>query len=120
MHDSCRDRSSLAIGADVRAILSGFELVEMAHHGRTTVCCGSGGLVSLIEPGLCEARAQTRVAEFRATEADRLVTACASCARRLSAAAGPGTVLHYLELVFSCRVDWGGADERLFSPWQGT
>lgn len=113
VHDSCSDRASGAIGTAVREMLAGYVLVEMEHSGSQTICCGSGGLVSCVDPDLSAARAQTRVDEFRASGADRMVTACVNCSHRLGAAARPGDVLHYLELVFGVRIDWTDVDAKL-------
>ncbi|HEY5529114.1 MAG TPA: molybdopterin-dependent oxidoreductase [Thermoleophilia bacterium] len=119
VHDSCPDRASLTVGGDVRAILSGYELVEMEHFGKNTICCGSGGLVSSVDPELCDTRARTRVEEFRATGAVRLVTSCVNCAHRLNGAAGAGEVLHYLELVFDVWIDWVDVNEMLVTLSDG-
>jgi len=112
VHDSCSDRASGAIGAAVREMLAGYSLVEMEHSGSHTMCCGSGGLVSCVDPDLSRARAQTRVDEFHASGADLMVTACVNCSHRLGAAA-QGDVLHYLELVFGTRIDWIDVDAKL-------
>jgi fumarate reductase (CoM/CoB) subunit B len=105
VHDSCRDRREL-FARDVRMIISGYSLVEMEHHGTKTICCGSGGMVSAVDPDLCERRVQARLDEYRATGADHLITTCPTCSYTLSKHTTAGKVLHYLELLFGTRIDW--------------
>ncbi|MCA9976789.1 MAG: (Fe-S)-binding protein [Anaerolineales bacterium] len=119
IHDSCPDRYDLAAGKQVRALLSGHPLLEMEHHGRETICCGSGGIVSMIDPALSEQRAHERMAEFSATGADRCVTACMSCAHRLARVAPEGTVVHCLELVFATHVDYAQMAANVQAMWEG-
>jgi fumarate reductase (CoM/CoB) subunit B len=106
VHDSCPDRYGVSVGKDIRDLLAGFELIEMEHYGQNTLCCGSGGIVSMIDPDLCQARAERRMREWTATNAQRCVTACMACAHRLGRAAQPGQVVHCLELIFGISVDY--------------
>lgn len=124
IHDACADRFSQAIGREVRHLLAGYPLVEMEHHGATALCCGSGGIVSMVDPELCQTRAQTRLAEFDETGAARCVTACMGCAKRLVAAlpAGSGAssrVIHLLELIFDLPVDHNQVQQQVTAMWQG-
>lgn len=113
VHDSCPDREAFFIGAGVRRLLSGSIVMEMEDVGRHTMCCGSGGLVSSVDPSSCEVAADDRVGQYLASGADRLVTACASCSHRLSGSAGSGDVVHYLELVFKTPIDWDDVNRKL-------
>ena len=118
VHDSCVDRSG-QIGAAVRRVLDGSRLVEMAHHGATTICCGSGGIVSMADPDLCAERARTRLAEFEQTGARECVTACMACAYRLQRAGRIPGVVHLLELAFGIRVDYDQVRARGQALWEG-
>ena len=117
VHDSCPDREG-KMGKHVRQILSKHEMVEMAHHGAATICCGSGGIVSMIDPELCTQRAEARLAEFHDVDADMCVTYCMSCAHRLSRAAEPGKVRHLLELAFNRSLDYTQIQHRSEAMWQ--
>ena len=129
VHDACPDRFSGRIGALVRQLLAGHALAEMDHHGPDAVCCGAGGIVSMVDPALCGARARSRIAEFHATGAQYCVTACMSCSKRLEAAdtaaacpgkdAAAGGVVHLLELIFDTAVDQHQVKERISQMWQG-
>ncbi len=119
VHDSCADRYDLATGTQIRALLSGHPLVEMEHHGRDTLCCGSGGIVSTVAPELAKQRARTRVAEFSATGADRCVTACMACAHRLARTSSEDDVVHCLELVFGISVDYAQLAANIQAMWNG-
>ncbi|MGV8084269.1 MAG: (Fe-S)-binding protein [Coriobacteriia bacterium] len=112
-HDSCPDRERGFIGSGVRRLLAGSNLLEMGYSGRHARCCGSGGLVSSVDSKVCETAANRRIADARASGADRLVTACASCCHRLAGGADPGEIAHYLELVFDTPVDWDDVNSKL-------
>lgn len=118
--DSCVDRWEPVTGPDVREILSGYPMKEMRRSDHDSVCCGSGGLVCAVDPDLAATTTATRIAEADATSADYLVTACMSCAHRFSAVTGQARVLHYLELVFDQRVDWGEVERRFAELYGGS
>ena len=119
IHDSCPDRYNNKNAQDVRALLAGYPQVEMASHGEDTFCCGSGGIVSMIDPDLCRARAERRLAEFRASGADTCVTSCMACSHRLARSARPGQVRHCLEKLFAIQVDYGQAERNARLMWEG-
>lgn len=119
VHDSCPDRHSLTIGKDIRTMLGGYPLKEMEHHGENTICCGSGGIVSMIDPDLCEARTQKRIEEFQRSGAEQCITACMSCSQRLSRYAAAGQVLHYLELIFDIPIDYDQVHANIQAMWEG-
>jgi fumarate reductase (CoM/CoB) subunit B len=112
VHDSCPDRANLVFARDVREILSDCKMTEMEHYAANAICCGSGGLVSCVDPDCCEERSLARVQEFWATGADRMVTACVNCAHRLGLVAGPSQVVHYLELIFGVWIDWDDISQK--------
>ncbi len=111
VHDSCLDRGG-EMGKYVRQIMKNHEIVEMAHSGATTLCCGSGGIVSMIDPELSNHRAEARLAEFSDIKADLCITYCMSCGRRLASIAEPGKVRHLLELVFNRPLDYLQLEQR--------
>ena len=117
IHDSCPERR-VKLGGTMREILGNYDIVEMAHSGAETICCGSGGLVGIADPAACSRQAEVRMAEFRQVSAARCVTYCIICALTLSAAA-PGKVRHILELVFSRPVDYTAIQRRSEAMWQG-
>ncbi len=118
VHDSCPDRSG-AIGGTLRRLLSASPLVEMAHHGANTICCGSGGIVSMVDPDICAERARTRLAELSQSGASACVTACMACAYRLARASDQAPVLHFLELALGVQVDYAEIRARGQAMWQG-
>jgi fumarate reductase (CoM/CoB) subunit B len=123
IHDSCPDRKDLSTARDMRGLLAQYPITEMEHNQADTLCCGSGGIVSMIDPDLCSRRAQDWLKEFAETGADTCVTACMSCAHRLSRAVKPGSddpvVTHLLELVFGIRVDYSQVHANTEAMWQG-
>lgn len=118
-HDSCPDRSRGKNPAHVRRLLEGYPQVEMASRGENTICCGSGGIVSMIDPNLCTTRAQQRMAEYAETGADTCVTACMACAHRLGRISAPGQVKHCLELVFGIQIDYEQVERNTQAMWEG-
>ena len=121
VHDSCADRRSYGpkAGEDVRCMLAGNELLEMKHHGKRSICCGSGGVVSLVDRDLFLKRARRRFGEFEETGAQRLVTASMTCVYTLSQVSEPYRVAHFLELAFGLAVDQGHILENLYAMWDG-
>ena len=118
-HDSCPDRCDGRNPRDVRGLLAGFPQVEMPSRGGNTICCGSGGIVSAVDPDLCAERAGRRLAEFSASGADTCVTSCMACAHRLARAGGPGQVRHCLEYVFGIPVDYEQVERNAQQMWEG-
>lgn len=118
-HDSCPDRYGSSNPQDVRQLLSGFQQVEMKSRGKDTICCGSGGIVSMVDPELCASRAQKRMAEFFSTRADTCVTACMACSHRLAQNIRAGQVRHCLEYVFDIQVDYEQVEKNTIAMWEG-
>lgn len=128
MLDSCHDRDGRFGGALRRIFVDG-RTVELAHHGKSALCCGAAGAVSLVDQPLCDARAHRVLDEEpRQAGADLVVANCPTCAytfaatRRADAAAravaGPA-FCQYLELLFEAGFDWSGVFGRLESMWSG-
>lgn len=119
-HDSCPDRYSKQNPNDVRGLLAGFPQVEMASRAENTICCGSGGIVSMIDPDLCSARARRRMAEFSESGADTCVTSCMACSQRLARVSQPSQVRHCLEYVFNIQVDYAQIERNTQAMWEGS
>jgi Fe-S oxidoreductase len=96
VHDSCALREELAVQRALRRLLGGMGLaaVEMAHRGRFTLCCGEGGMVAALDPGLARGWTAMRVGE---AEGLPLVTSCAGCAAFLGRQA---PALHIADLLY--------------------
>ncbi len=118
-HDACADRADSQIPDNVRSLLSNYSQVEMTSNRQDTICCGSGGIVSMIDPDLCTGRAQRRMAEFAQTGADTCVTSCMACAQRLARTGQPGQVRHCLEYIFDVRVDYAQVEANTHAMWEG-
>jgi uncharacterized membrane protein YdjX (TVP38/TMEM64 family)/Fe-S oxidoreductase len=93
MHDPCGARFEREIGDSVRGLVlgTGTAIEEMEHSARITLCCGEGGSVGALAPGLLTTWAEMQ----RQERAGRVtVTYCAGCASRLGA-----DTVHVLDLV---------------------
>ena len=106
VHDSCPDRFDGAFGSAVRALLGPESCREMKHHGLDSLCCGSGGIVSLYDVSVCKERRAQRMAEFADCGADCLITACTSCTNSMLRSNPSANAHHYLELLFGIEIDW--------------
>lgn len=101
VNDPCAARHDEALRQDVRILLRncGVTPVEPALSGRTTECCGYGGLLVEANPEL-----GARAARHRAEAASEdFVTYCAMC-RNMLAKSGKRS-LHLLDLLFPREVD---------------
>jgi Fe-S oxidoreductase len=109
---------------DVLRQLPGVTLREMAHHGRETVCCGSGAICWF--PESCTQIRNERLQEAAQTEAQRLVTVCHYCSQTFAAdeARYNFNVINYVNLVaeamgirredkFKKYMRWGNLDRIL-------
>lgn len=78
VHDPCPLRDDFATQQAIRTMLTdmGHTVVEMAHRGKFTLCCGEGGMVGAVNPARAREWALIRKKEAE----DRLiVTYCAGC-----------------------------------------
>ncbi|MCI8468848.1 MAG: (Fe-S)-binding protein [Eggerthellaceae bacterium] len=106
-HDSCPDRARGEFADGMRALLPEGLCVEPAHSRARSLCCGS----LLRAAGKFDAAdklARRNGEEAGEAGADALVTACLSCAFQLNAAQDVPAV-HFLELLYAWRVNWGAA-----------
>ncbi len=102
LHEACK---SAYTGVDrdgpreVLRQLPGVTLREMKHHGRETVCCGSGAISWF--PQSCVRIRKKRLQEAAQTGAERLVTVCHYCSQTFAAeeAHYDFSVTNYVNLV---------------------
>ncbi len=96
VHDPCALRNETPVHQAVRRLLRGLGLnvKEMKHHGLRTVCCGQGGMVEFINPGLAG-----RWPAIRKEEAAGLpiITYCAGCTSSLHKVV---PAIHIADLLF--------------------
>ena len=83
VHDPCAIRFETDVHGAVRRLIEkrGYAVEEMPHSGRRTLCCGEGGAVGALVPGLAANWGQRRQAEA----AGRMImTYCVGCVNRLA------------------------------------
>ncbi len=97
IHDSCAVRHEAEFRQSVREVLQKLECrtEEMEFSGERTRCCGGGGMIAAVNPGLSGKIARLRVEE---TPHD-IVTYCAGC--RENFARQEKGALHVLDLLFN-------------------
>jgi Fe-S oxidoreductase len=84
-HDPCYLARGRGITTEPRAVLRriGVEIVELAHHGKRTFCCGAGGAQLFIADDKTELPGgrvnHRRFAEVEATGASTVAVACPYC-----------------------------------------
>lgn len=104
-HDSCPDRDRGEFADGLRALIPDGLWVDPAHARNRSLCCGSLPRAA----GKFEAAdklAHRNGEEALETGADAIVTACLSCAFQLTFCQPHIQVVHYLELLYSWRIDW--------------
>jgi Fe-S oxidoreductase len=99
VHDPCSLREGREAQDAVRSLVRGCGLAvaELPDGRGRTVCCGEGGMVKFVRPGLADRWASMRVGQ---AEGRTIVTSCAGCAGFLGGAA---TVEHVLDGLFDSR-----------------
>lgn len=97
IHDPCSTRNEPGIQESARSLLrqSGHEFVETEHSGRTTHCCGMGGMVYASDAEVGAAKTRRTIKEAKG----EIVTYCATC--REIIAGQEGQVVHLLDLIFN-------------------
>lgn len=115
LHDSCRGRYDVKLHEAVRQLLKegGAEVAEYEFNRQTTRCCGTGGYIRPVSPGLCR-----RIAKRRAGESQLpVVTYCATC--RDSLARGGAESIHLLDFLVAedWRTEAGKTPRRMLSRY---
>ena len=108
-HDSCPDRETGEFAQGVRVLAEALPVVEAAHNRKKSVCCGSLPRAA----GKIEAAnkcAQLCGSESAQAGATAILTPCVSCSFQLTMAQQQLPVFHYLELLYTWRIDWAHAD----------
>lgn len=88
-HDPCdlgRNSGEYEAPREVLRGLPGTTFVEIQANRAQGLCCGGGGDLEIVEPGLAGAMAARSLDAFQATGAEVLVTACQQCKRSFQAA----------------------------------
>ncbi len=104
-HDSCPDRDYGEFADGLRALMPEGLIADPAHCRERSLCCGSLPRAA----GKFEAAdelAQRNGQEALDIGADAIVTACMSCVFQLTMAQNAVPAVHFLELLFSWRIDW--------------
>ncbi|PIE64878.1 MAG: hypothetical protein CSA26_05975 [Desulfobacterales bacterium] len=94
--DPCTARHDRELQHRIRALLAdyGYHNEELARSGKTTECCGFGGLMENANPDLA-----TKVRERRVAQSDAaILTYCAMCRDQLARSGRP--VLHLLDILY--------------------
>lgn len=104
-HDSCPDRDKGEFADGLRALLPDGLWADPAHARNRSLCCGS------LPRAAGKFEAADKLAYRNGEEAveagaDALVTACLSCAFQLTFCQPYVQAVHYLELLYSWRIDW--------------
>ncbi len=105
-HDPCdlaRNGGVYEAPRQLLAAIPGLELVEAHERRERGLCCGGGGDMEMVDPGLSQRVAGATVAKLAATGAGTIITACPQCVRTLSRGSEQSTpavaVLDIVELL---------------------
>lgn len=86
-HDPCdlgRNSGVFEEPRNVIRAIPGVNLVEFPSNRKFSVCCGGGGNVEMVDPGLSAQVAQMKLDAVKASGADMVVTACQQCVRTMT------------------------------------
>ncbi|MDR2922292.1 MAG: (Fe-S)-binding protein [Treponema sp.] len=115
VHDSCSVRTYTGIHDGIRWILKelGYKFAEPQRTRGTTRCCGFGGMVGPVNPGVARRVMIRRVGDF---PTDKIVTYCAAC--RQSMLLGGGEAWHILDLIWGdvVKADTRSPQDTLSNP----
>jgi uncharacterized membrane protein YdjX (TVP38/TMEM64 family)/Fe-S oxidoreductase len=112
VHDPCVIRNSGTVHQAVRTLLQrqGLTVEEMPHSGRTTVCCGKGGAVDMLNPDLAASWRDLRKNEAAGR---RIITYCAGCVQALG---GHTATNHLVDVLFSPKQTLAGKKKGAGTP----
>lgn len=112
VHDPCVLRNSGQVHQAVRTLLQrqGLTVEEMSHSGKTTVCCGKGGAVDMLNPELASSWGSLRKQEAAGR---RTITYCAGCVQALG---GETPTNHLVDLLFSPQETMAGKKKGAGAP----
>ncbi|MCH4890298.1 (Fe-S)-binding protein [Acidaminobacter sp. JC074] len=98
IHDPCPTRYNPEIHDAVRKLMDdmGFNLVEMIHSRENTLCCGSGGMVAVMNQKVSLKQKKMRVKQ---TEEDFIVSYCQECVESLTIE--DKRAIHILDMIYS-------------------
>lgn len=105
-HDSCPDRDFGQFADALRAIMPDDMWVDPAHCRNHSICCGSLPRAA----GKIEAAdkcANTCGQDSVDVGADSIITTCMSCTFQLNMAQSHIQAVHFLELLYNWRINWG-------------
>jgi uncharacterized membrane protein YdjX (TVP38/TMEM64 family)/Fe-S oxidoreductase len=113
VHDPCVLRDAQPVHQAVRTLLQrqGLTVEEMPHSGRTTVCCGQGGAVNLLNPQLAASWGELRKREAAGR---RIITYCAGCVQALG---GRTPTNHLVDLLFAPKETLAGMKKGAGAPF---
>jgi uncharacterized membrane protein YdjX (TVP38/TMEM64 family) len=96
IHDPCVSRFETNVHRSVRSLIKdkGLEIAEMAHCREKTICCGEGGSVFPLTPGLA---AKWGIIRKKEAGNNPIITYCAGCAEFLGKTVQTD---HVLDLLF--------------------
>lgn len=101
-HDPCELGRHSGVYEEPRIILDnipGLKFIELPHIRRDCVCCGGGGLVKAVNPGLALKMARRKLDEARDVGADAIVSGCPACKMNvLDAVSASGAKLEVLDI----------------------
>ncbi len=110
VHDSCPDRDFGEFADGLRALIPKGGWVDPEHARRRSICCGSlpRAAGKIAQADKC---AKLNGQEACAVDADAIITACFSCTFQLNMAQDLLPSVHFLECLYSWRVDWALAPQ---------
>lgn len=98
IHDPCPTRNEDVIHSSVRKIINelGFSVDEMSFNRGKTLCCGSGGMVSITQPHIAKAHTIRRAQEAKT---EYIITYCQECVESMRKSGKSS--YHILDLLFN-------------------
>lgn len=113
LHDPCPVRFDTQIHTAVRKMISsrGLSLLEPAHHGSKTLCCGEGGAVGCLSKAMALHWRDKRADE---TGPHPIATYCAGCVHMLSK---KSPAFHVLDLVWDPKQTLAGKAKVAKAPF---
>ena len=121
VHDSCPDRFEQIFAVQARRALEkkGFKVVEMEHHLKSTICCGSGGQISHFDEEHALWLMDKRWQEAEDSGAEILTGYCLSCVLNFAKEPHKLKTRHVLNLLLDIDENFSGVKAKAAAMFEG-
>jgi len=96
IHDACWDRRDGLFSTNIRKLFKNYEIISSSHSGKSTLCCGGGGLVPMYSLEMVKEAKEIKRNDYDKLQIDGVITTCFNC---LDTLYNELPIYHFLEFI---------------------